>query len=982
MAEYIENVAAQTSKLDWAFPFERKGQFPLDRSAVFSSLADATKYASGEGTDERKLGGTSYVGQIISVYEAGAEGSAATVNAYIITPARSLMKLAATTASGDIASDVVELQGKVNTITSDLDTLEAAVANMYTNDQIDALIEGAKDDRVDALIETVGKAAEGENDATGLFKAIADEIARATEAEENLAGRIDNIDFVDEDELNAAIKNFATTEYVDGKFNAVEHPVLGVAENDKILALGADKLISATVSMSYDEINKAIKLYGKDNVELGSVDATPFIKDSMLDNVEYDAESNTLTFTWNTDSGKTTDTVVLSNIIEPYTAGDGLKLESNKFSVKLADGSESFLTVSNAGLKLSGIQTAIDTAAGIAKSEAIADAEGKIATAKEEAIDAAAEDATTKANTAEQNAKDYADGKFETKENVTKLSQDVETRISGVESAVAETYATKEELTPVITTANNASTKVNQLEDRLNDLVAEGGEPNTINTIKKNGVILDIAEDKSVDISVPTKFSDLTDDSGFGNRLTAVEGVAANAKTAAENAQVTANEAKADAEINATNISNLNTTVSGHTTTIDEHTTKINDLEAADTAHAAEFASLKQTVQGHTTEIAEKAAQIDLDAAVANITQNTTAITTLNETTIPAINEEVGKKANATNVYDKTAVEGLIETAKQEAIDEASYDDTQVKADIKANADAITALAALDETYATDDELAAAVEELEGKIGNITVPVTSVTGDERVISVVNTEGVHKVSATLGLKYTAATADANAKIELVGINDTVLGTIDASDFVKDGMLESVTKDETNNTITFTWNTDAGKQTTTIDIDDLVEVYTAGNGIDISNYSISTKVDGTSETFLTVGQNGIKLAGVQAAIDEAKQDAIDDADGKLAAAKAELEGKITAVDQDFVKEVQINGTALPATDKKVNIPVALANALGVVKGSADAVQTEGIWSGENKIMVAADGTMEVNKVNVNKLVQNEGDVLILNGGNALV
>jgi hypothetical protein len=34
--------------------------------------------------------------------------------------------------------------------------------------------------------------------------------------------------------------------------------------------------------------------------------------------------------------------------------------------------------------------------------------------------------------------------------------------------------------------------------------------------------------------------------------------------------------------------------------------------------------------------------------------------------------------------------------------------------------------------------------------------------------------------------------------------------------------------------------------------------------------------------------------------------------------------------------------------------------------------------NKIAVNEDGTMEVNSLNVNKLVQNDSDTLILNGG----
>ena len=45
MADYIENFA---SKLDFAMPFQRTGKFPLDRTDLFSSYADAVKYAAGD----------------------------------------------------------------------------------------------------------------------------------------------------------------------------------------------------------------------------------------------------------------------------------------------------------------------------------------------------------------------------------------------------------------------------------------------------------------------------------------------------------------------------------------------------------------------------------------------------------------------------------------------------------------------------------------------------------------------------------------------------------------------------------------------------------------------------------------------------------------------------------------------------------------------------------------------------------------------
>lgn len=68
MANYEEAFA---SKLDWAMPFQRTGTFPLDRTDLFDSFEDAQKYAKGvaDDPDKRGLCGSSYVGQIITVFE-------------------------------------------------------------------------------------------------------------------------------------------------------------------------------------------------------------------------------------------------------------------------------------------------------------------------------------------------------------------------------------------------------------------------------------------------------------------------------------------------------------------------------------------------------------------------------------------------------------------------------------------------------------------------------------------------------------------------------------------------------------------------------------------------------------------------------------------------------------------------------------------------------------------------------------------------
>ena len=57
------------SSVDIAFPFHRTGSFPIDGSSLFSSLEDASKYALGDGSDDKGLGKTSYIGQYISVWD-------------------------------------------------------------------------------------------------------------------------------------------------------------------------------------------------------------------------------------------------------------------------------------------------------------------------------------------------------------------------------------------------------------------------------------------------------------------------------------------------------------------------------------------------------------------------------------------------------------------------------------------------------------------------------------------------------------------------------------------------------------------------------------------------------------------------------------------------------------------------------------------------------------------------------------------------
>lgn len=81
-------------------------------------------------------------------------------------------------------------------------------------------------------------------------------------------------------------------------------------------------------------------------------------------------------------------------------------------------------------------------------------------------------------------------------------------------------------------------------------------------------------------------------------------------------------------------------------------------------------------------------------------------------------------------------------------------------------------------------------------------------------------------------------------------------------------------------------------------------------------------------------------------------------------------------NVLEAINFNGQEIAIVDKKATfsyeytLPAAMADALGGVKSS----------SAENQVAVDGNGIMEVNSLNVNKLVQTAGDTLILNGGSA--
>ena len=128
-----------------------------------------------------------------------------------------------------------------------------------------------------------------------------------------------------------------------------------------------------------NNVKEAFKLVDEGGVQAGS--AIKIYKDSSLKEVALSGQ--TLNFTYIlTDGTESTVGVDVSTFLAESEFKDGLQVIDGNVSVKKDASSESFLTISADGVKLSGVQTAIDKAANKAATEVVEDAAGHVTVTK------------------------------------------------------------------------------------------------------------------------------------------------------------------------------------------------------------------------------------------------------------------------------------------------------------------------------------------------------------------------------------------------------------------------------------------------------------------------------------------------------------------------------------------------------------------------------------------------------------------------
>lgn len=171
--------------------------------------------------------------------------------------------------------------------------------------------------------------------------------------------------------------------------------------------------------------------------------------------------------------------------------------------------------------------------------------------------------------------------------------------------------------------------------------------------------------------------------------------------------------------------------------------------------------------------------------------------------------------------------------------------------------------------------IAAAFNDVNSRIINLSGDVTTL--QQETLTGVSIDGVLQpiVNRVANLEievpvvanfFDGAEYDSNEKLIKFKHGQNVVDTIDATDFIKDGMLDSVSVIEISGEtyLSFVFNTDSGKEAINIKVSDFAGLYSAGSGISISNDNVVTvKLANKGDTnFLKLDGDGLYLSGITA------------------------------------------------------------------------------------------------------------------------
>lgn len=737
---------------------KRGNPIPLDTTAVWYNKTELETYAAS--------GATAYVGQVLTLI---ADGKA---EAYMISnEAGTLVKLAQTTASGDLATDVSNLQTKVDNLT---EKVGAAKEGETPASGLFALI-----DEVKVLAESkVASVTAGDNSITIAGDATAPTVAvKVSTAEGNALSLADDGLKVEIPEVKVPVYSLTKDEAAaegdiatyhltkDGKNEgvAINVPKDLVVKSGSVVELKEGALPEGvTVAGTYIELvlaNSTKPIY----INVGSLIEYVTGGSGENDAIQINVSSDTHKVTASVKAGSLTKTMLASDVQESLGKADSavqtiavgsangtISVNGEDVAVKgLQDAA--YATVASLNTTAQGYADAAKTA--LEGTAADTDESVTIAGAKKYA-DKVAGTAATNANTALtdkiaelKNTDKAVDNQFVTAvkeangivtvERKALVAADIpelaQSKITGLDTALAGkqdnltfdgTYEAGTNNAATVSTVNAAKTAL------IGDASATTTDGNTIADVRR------YVDAKTKGIASDTALTAL------GERVTAVEGEIDDLQ-AAIGADGSVTKAIAEAKKAGTDAATAVTTLeSGKVKDNADAIAAINNAETGILKQAKDYADGKDTAIA-----AAKKAGDDAAAAVKSLSEGQV---TTNKNDIATINGKLG-----TIPADKTIAEMI-----SDAQTAATYNDTEVRGLIKNNKDAIDVLKGGD---TVDGSVAKSVKDAINDFAS------KVTED----GTVNTfkELVDYVAAH-GSEYTAAIADIAANKSAI---DTLNGT---------------------------------------------------------------------------------------------------------------------------------------------------------------------------------------------------------------
>lgn len=312
-------------------------------------VLSATNYAAAKALAKADMRGT-----LIYVSEDTDEG---TKGFYIVAGDQEIQKLGTAPATGDLSTDVANLKTDVNTLKGGVD------------------VEGSVDNKIAAVFETIDLEPYATTEYVDETFVKKEGYVEFTQTEKTKLGTI-----AEGAQVNVIEKVIFNGQevVVDGQtktitLNTPLDVVRGLADGEKFLSLDtATGKLGATVGLTYytDTTGETpvyeIRLTGKDDEVISTIDAKSFVKDGMLDKVELvvnpadQATGTYLVFTWNTEAGLSEPMYVpVTDLVDVYSQGDGIEIDGNNIIKAKVKAEDLYLEVTTEGIASKGIDNAI-----------------------------------------------------------------------------------------------------------------------------------------------------------------------------------------------------------------------------------------------------------------------------------------------------------------------------------------------------------------------------------------------------------------------------------------------------------------------------------------------------------------------------------------------------------------------------------------------------------------------------------------------